>query len=236
MDGKTLVIIPAYNEEHNITDVLEEIRAHLHDADIVVIDDGSSDSTAEIAANRGTTVISLSYNLGIGAAMQTGYRYAEREGYDIAIQFDGDGQHIADQAGIILKPLLEGKADIVVGSRFLNRDSYDAELSRLIGISILSRIISFFIGQRITDPTSGFRAVNRNVIDFYNTCYPDDYPEPEALVLLHRAGFRIMEVPALMRKRVMGRSSITLLRGFYYMGKVLLAIMIDMLKKVPERR
>jgi glycosyltransferase involved in cell wall biosynthesis len=232
---KTVVIIPALNEELSIGGVIDDIRDHLPDADIVVIDDGSRDSTAEVVRGKGVPVLSLPFNLGIGAAMQTGFKYAELNGYDVAVQFDGDGQHRGDQFQVILKPLLDGNADITVGSRFINKGVYEAEMTRVIGIGMLSSIISLLIGQKITDPTSGFRAVNRKVIEFYCKHYPDDYPEPEALVLLHRAGFRVAEVPVLMRKRLLGNSSITIIRALYYMIKVILAVMIDMMKHVPRR-
>ena len=230
-----IIIIPAYNEELNIKSVIEEINRNLSDFDIVVIDDGSTDATAEIAMGCGATVIGLPYNLGIGAAMQTGYKYAHRNGYEIAIQFDGDGQHRADQIETLLKPLLEGKADLVVGSRFLSPGKYPAPWTRLAGIKVLSVVVSLISGNRITDPTSGFRAANRRTIDFFSKYYPDDYPEPETLVLLKKAGFRIAEVSVLMRERQRGSSSITPLRALYYMVKVLLAVMIDTLKKAPGK-
>jgi hypothetical protein len=165
--------------------------------------------------------------------MQTGYKYAGRKGYEIAIQFDGDGQHRADQLRELIAPIVEGKADAVIGSRFLGETAYQARFARLLGIKVLSQVVSLFVGQQITDPTSGFRAVNHKVIQFYSSYYPDDYPEPEAVVLLHRGRFRIAEVPALMRERRAGSSSITAVKALYYMIKVLLAIMIDMLKRVP---
>ena len=233
--GKTLVIIPAFNEERSIGGVIDDVRQHLPEADVVVVDDGSGDATAEIARGKKVIVLPLSFNLGIGAAMQTGYQYAKANGYDVAVQFDGDGQHRGDQLSVLLQPLLEGKADLSVGSRFLQKGAYDAELPRLVGIKMLCRIISSLIGRKVTDPTSGFRAANRRVIEFYSDWYPDDYPEPEALVLLHKAGFGIAEVPVLMEKRLVGTSSITVVRAFYYMVKVVLAIMVDMIKKVPGR-
>ena len=232
---KILLIIPAYNEEKNIRSVIDDIREHFPETDILVIDDGSADATGKAAQRLGAAVITLPFNLGIGAAMQAGYRYAEMNGYDIAVQFDGDGQHRADQLKELLRPLENGEADISVGSRFINKGFYAAEVTRLIAIKVLSRAISLLVGQKITDPTSGFRAVNRKVIRFFSCCYPDDYPEPESLVLLHKLGLRIAEVPVLMEKRLIGTSSITLMRGFYYMIKVLLAIMVDMIKEVPRR-
>ena len=231
---KMLIIIPAYNEARNICSVIDDIRSEVPGADMLVIDDGSSDATRAFAASKGVPVVTLPFNLGIGAAVQTGYLYAAKKGYDIAVQFDGDGQHIAGQIPHLVAPVLADEADVVVGSRFLVKKAYEAELSRMAGIKILSRIVSALIGQRMTDPTSGFRAANRQAIAFYCRNYPDDYPEPEALVLLHRAGFRLAEVPVLMRRRLLGDSSITFLRAFYYMIKVILAIMIDMMK-APAR-
>jgi len=232
---KTLIIIPTYNEELSIAGVIEDVRTTLPEADIVVIDDGSLDRTLAVARAAGVTVVSLPFNMGIGAAVQTGYVYARRNGYDIAVQFDGDGQHRADQLEKLLMPLKLGNADVVIGSRFLGKGTYVAEMHRYAGIAILSNIISLCIRHRITDPTSGFRAINADVIRFFSDYYPEDYPEPEAIVLLSKAEFRILEIPVLMRQRMIGSSSITLLRGVYYMGKVLLAILVDMLKKVSRR-
>jgi len=229
---KTLVIIPALNEEKSIPGVIEDLSKNRIDADILVIDDGSTDRTGDVARSLGVMVITLPFNLGIGAAMQTGYRYAERNGYDVAIQFDGDGQHRADQISELLRPVAEGNTDMVIGSRFLKKGSYEAETARFFGIKILSWIISLLSRSRITDPSSGFRAVNRSIIKYYSCRYPEDYPEPEAIILLHKAGYNVMEVPVLMEKRLIGTSSITLLRGIYYMIKVTLAIMVDMIRKV----
>ena len=232
---KTLFIIPAYNEELNIGTVIEDIRGHVPRAEMLVINDGSADATGTVAKSLGVTVITLPFNLGIGAAMQAGYRYAYMQGYDMAVQFDGDGQHRADQLNHLMEPIERGEADIVIGSRFLIKGMYEAEAARFIAIRTLSRIISLLVGQKITDPTSGFRAVNRKVLQFFCQCYPDDYPEPESLVLLHKAGFRIAEAPVLMEKRLLGNSSITLFRGVYYMVKVVLAVLVDMIKAVPRR-
>ncbi len=232
---KTLFIIPAYNEELNIRDVIEDIRGNIPGADILLINDGSADATGNVAKNLDITVITLPYNLGIGAAMQTGFHYADMHGYDIAVQFDGDGQHRADQLKYLLEPIERGDSDMVIGSRFLASGQYEAEVARFIAIRILSHIISWLVGQKITDPTSGFRSVNRKVLQFFCKFYPDDYPEPESLVLLHKAGFRIAEAPVLMEKRLLGNSSITLFRGVYYMIKVVLAVLVDMIKEVPRR-
>lgn len=234
MPLKGLIIIPAFNEALNIVKVLDDIKAHAPDFDVIVVDDGSADSTADAAAQCDAGVLRLPYNLGIGGAMQAGYKYAERNGYEIAVQFDGDGQHRADQLEALITPVVRGEADLAIGSRFLGEKAYHAQFTRLLGIKILSRVVSLFVSQRITDPTSGFRAANRKVMAFFVRNYPDDYPEPEAVVLLNKAGFRMTEVPVSMRQRLSGSSSITALRAFYYMIKVLLAIMVDMLKRVPR--
>jgi len=230
--NKILIIIPAYNEEECLPGVMQDLRSHAPDADILVVDDGSRDRTAEVARQTGVKVASLPYNLGIGGAMQTGFQYARNNGYDIAIQFDGDGQHMAAEIEILLDPLQKGRADIVIGSRFLKRGDYRPSFFRRIGISIFSTVLSAIMGMPVTDTTSGFRAVNSRVIEFFARVYPEDYPEVESLVLLHRAGMTIAEVPVRMRDRTGGRSSITPIRSVYYMIKVLLAVFVDLLKKV----
>lgn len=234
MPVKGLIIIPAFNEALNIGSVLDDIKTHAPDLDVIVVDDGSTDSTADAAVQCNASVLRLPHNLGIGGAMQAGYKYAERNGYEVAVQFDGDGQHRADQLEALISPVIHGEADFAIGSRFLGEKAYRGQFTRLLGIKILSRVVSLFVSQRITDPTSGFRAANRKVTAFFIKNYPDDYPEPEAVVLLHRAGFRTIEVPVRMRERLSGSSSITAVKSFYYMIKVLLAIMIDMVKRVPR--
>jgi hypothetical protein len=229
--NKILIIIPAYNEEESLPGVMRDLRNHAPDADILVVDDGSRDRTAAVARQAGVKVASLPYNLGIGGAMQTGFQYARNNGYDIAIQFDGDGQHMAAEIGELLDLLRQGRADIVSGSRFLNRGEYRPPFFRKIGIWIFSTVLSAIIGIPVTDTTSGFRAANRRVIEFFAWSYPEDYPEVESLVLLHRAGMTIAEVPVRMRDRTGGRSSITPIRSAYYMVKVLLAVFVDLMKK-----
>jgi glycosyltransferase involved in cell wall biosynthesis len=226
-----LVIVPAYNEELSLPGVIRDLRTQVSGADIVVVDDGCRDTTAKIAREAGVQVLGLPFNLGIGGAMQTGYRYALEHDYDVAVQFDGDGQHVAGEIEALLRPVMEGRADIVVGSRFLNRGDYRAPFLRRIGIRIFSSVLSFIMGTPVTDSTSGFRAANRKVIAFFAGTYPEDYPEVESLVLLHRAGLRVEEVPVKMEVRTGGRSSITPIRSVYYMVKVLLAVFIDLLKK-----
>ena len=229
--NKILIIVPAYNEEESLRGVIQDLRGHVPQADILVVNDGSSDRTAAVARQSGVKLASLSFNLGIGGAMQTGFQYARMKDYDIAIQFDGDGQHLAAEIGIILDALRKGGADIVIGSRFLKRGDYRPSFFRRIGISIFSTVLSAIISIPVTDTTSGFRAVNRRVIEFFARVYPDDYPEVESLVLLHHAGMIIAEVPVQMHDRTGGRSSITPIRSAYYMVKVLLAVFIDLLKK-----
>ncbi len=228
---KILVIVPAYNEEKSLPGVIQDLRNHAGFADVLVIDDGSRDSTARIAKELAAEVVRLPFNLGIGGAMQAGYLYAERNGYDFAVQFDGDGQHIAGEIEKLIDPLKRGAADLVAGSRFLEPCGYRAPLFRRAGIWFFSFLLSRILGRRVTDTTSGFRAVNRKAIEFFSWQYPDDYPEVETLVLLHKAGLKIAETPVMMRERSGGRSSITAIRSVYYMTKVLLAVFIDLLKK-----
>ncbi|MBI5970743.1 MAG: glycosyltransferase family 2 protein [Deltaproteobacteria bacterium] len=228
---KILVIIPAYNEEASIGGVIADVRKNVPEADIVVVNDGSGDSTGSIAQRLGAAVLHHPYNLGIGATMQTGYKYARLKGYGIAVQVDADGQHPADQIRLLVKPLLEKKADIVVGSRFLDEGGYRPSFARSAGMAVFSKLVSAIIGERVSDTTSGFRAAGRRCIEFFCRRYPDDYPEVEALVLLHKGGFSIIEVPVRMSERAGGRSSITPMKSLYYMVKVLLAISVDLLKK-----
>ncbi len=229
-----LIIIPAYNEAANIRNVILAVQKELPQADTLVVNDGSKDATGEIAKGLGVTVADLSYNMGIGAAMQTGYRYAALHNYDIAVQVDADGQHPPDQVNFLINPVMQDRADVVIGSRFLRKREYQPSFARNIGMKVFSSVVSAITRQRITDTTSGFRAVNKEVIRFFARNYPEDYPEVEAVVLLRKAGFSIMEVPVRMEARIAGKSSITPLKAFYYMIKVLLAVLVDMLKKVER--
>jgi glycosyltransferase involved in cell wall biosynthesis len=229
---KTLVIIPAYNEEESLPGVVRDLQTHCSTCDIVVVNDGSRDRTVQTAKGLGVKVLDLPFNLGIGGAMQAGYRYALERGYDAAIQFDGDGQHCACEVNKLLEALERSEADLVIGSRFLLSGDYRAPVLRRAGMYVFSFVLSIILQSRVTDTTSGFRAANRKVIDFYARLYPDDYPEVEALVLLHKKGLRIAEVPVGMRERTGGTTSITAVRSVYYMVKVLLAVGIDLLKKV----
>jgi hypothetical protein len=229
---KILIIVPAYNEEESLPGVIRDLRAETPTADVLVVNDGSRDRTARIARDLGVKVLDLPFNLGIGGAVQAGYLYAHKNDYDAAVQFDGDGQHLAGEIEKLLGPLAAGKADLVVGSRFLNPGGYRAPVFRKLGIGIFSVVLSRILGVDVTDSTSGFRAANRRVIEFFARTYPDDYPEVESLVLLHKMELRSMEVAVSMRDRTGGKSSITPVRSVYYMTKVLMAIFIDLLKKV----
>lgn len=227
---KTLVIIPALNEEGSIAHVVAATRQHLPYADVVVVNDGSTDQTAETAEAAGAIVLNMPYNVGIGASVQTGFMFAAAYDYDIALRSDGDGQHESRDLCRIIEALQAGDADMVVGTRFIEHRGYQTSLPRRAGILVLSRLISAILHQRITDPTSGFAGFNRRAIHLFARVYPHDYPEPEGLVVAHRAGLRIREIPVTMKPRYAGRSSITSLRSIYYMIKVILAILIGLLR------
>lgn len=228
---KILVIIPAFNEEDTIASVITDVQTSVPEAAILVVNDGSRDSTAAIARSLGVVTLTHPYNLGIGATMQTGYKYAKIYGFQVAVQVDGDGQHRADQIRKLVEPIVYGAAQMTIGSRFLDESGYKPSLARSAGMAIFSKIVSTVLREKITDTTSGFRASGRDVIAYFCGNYPDDYPEVEALILLHKKGFRIMEVPVLMAERAGGRSSITPTKSVIYMVKVLLAIFVDLLKK-----
>jgi glycosyltransferase involved in cell wall biosynthesis len=239
---KTLVFIPAYNEAESIFSVVAETRASLPTADVLVVDDASTDATAQRAAEAGAEVVSLPFNVGIGGAVQTGYKFAATMGYDIVARLDGDGQHIPAQLPALIEPVARGEVDMAVGSRFLQGRGYDLllryhpPLTRSLGIKLFSTVVSAIVGQRLTDTTSGFRAANREVAAFYAHECPQDYPEVEGLISLHRAGFSICEVPVVMRDRIAGRSSITSVRAFYYVFKVLLAVLLSLIREPARRR
>jgi glycosyltransferase involved in cell wall biosynthesis len=230
---RTLAIVPAYNEQDCIGQVLEEIRAAEPELHVVVVNDASEDGTAAIAARAGATVLNLPFNVGIGGAMQTGYQYALEHGFELAIQVDGDGQHDPREIGRVLEPILDGRADLVVGTRFVEGGGYRGTRLRRVGIRIFAAIVSLLVGQRVSDTTSGFRAVNRKTLRLFAADYPHDYPEVESIVLLSRHGLRMLEVPVQMRVRETGSSSITAVRSVYYMVKVLLALFIGLFRRYP---
>lgn len=220
-------VIPAFNESGSIAQVIKDIHQYRPDIAIVVVDDGSTDKTREIARSLGVILLRLPVNLGIGGAVQTGLQYASKNGFDIAVQFDGDGQHLAGELSKILEPVINGTADAVIGSRFKEvSTAYRASLPRLVGIRLISWVISALTGRRISDPTSGFRAYNRRALEFLSADYPQDYPEPETIIALSRNGFIIHEIQVAMKPRAEGKSSIGAWSAGYYMVKVLLATLI----------
>ena len=221
---KTLVIIPAYNEEANILDTLRDLRENGGNPDVLVVNDCSTDRTAALLRENGVPFLDLPVNLGIGGGVQSGYRYALERGYDTAVQFDGDGQHMATCLPALLAPIREGRADYTVGSRFLEREGFQSSALRRLGIRFLSGLIRALCGVRVLDATSGMRAVNRDLIALFAADYPQDYPEPEAILAAGLRGFRVEEVPVRMRERQGGVSSINPLRSVYYMIKVSLAL------------
>lgn len=230
MSKKTLVIIPAYNEEGSISAVVENIRKHIAEADILVVNDGSQDRTARRARESGAMVISLPYNMGIGSAVQSGFLFAKEKGYHFAVQVDGDGQHPAQEIPRLLAALDNG-VDMSIGSRFVQNTRYRSSFSRNVGIKIFSFLVSSLVGKRVYDTTSGFRAINRKAILLLTETYPHDYPEVEALITLHRNGMQFIEIPVEMKHRQEGKSSIAAKHAAYYMLKVTLAVLVAMFKR-----
>jgi glycosyltransferase involved in cell wall biosynthesis len=228
---KCIAIVPAYNEQGAIGAVVDEILAFNPSYDVIVIDDASVDRTSEEARNHGALVVRLPFNLGIGGAVQTGFRYAADRGYDLVVRVDGDGQHNPAELGPLVEMVAAGRADICVGSRFVGGEGYRSSRSRRVGIRILARTVSLLTGQRVTDTTSGFQALNRKAIELFAADYPHDYPEVEAAVMLHKHRLRLAEVPVQMRERQAGQSSIRGVHTVYYMAKVMLAILIGALRR-----
>ncbi|MGG1606580.1 glycosyltransferase family 2 protein [Bacillus wiedmannii] len=234
MSKKKLIIIPAYNESTNLIHVVEDIEKNAPDFDYVIINDCSKDDTEQICKDNNFNYVSLPINLGIGGGMQTGYKYAQRQGYDVAVQFDGDGQHDAAYLGALLQEMEETGADMVIGSRFINKEGFQSSFTRRLGIRFFEKLIRIVSGKRITDATSGFRMVNNKIINEFCEYYPKDYPEPESIVAVLRNNYQVKEVPVLMRERMGATSSIVNYKAIYYMIKVTLAISIDRLK--PKRK
>ncbi|MDP4180102.1 MAG: glycosyltransferase family 2 protein [Bacillota bacterium] len=233
MDSKSkkiLVIIPAYNEEKSISKVIKSLFDSGHKVDLVVVDDGSKDKTSIIAKESGAKVLKLPFNLGIGGAMQTGYLYAKKNNYDVAIQLDGDGQHDPLYLGDLITPLLDGRSDMIIGSRYVAKTEYQSNVSRRIGMIFFSTLVTLLTGNPIKDTTSGFRAVNRKIIDYFADNYPSDYPEVDVLIRLHKKKFKVMEVPVEMKERQGGTSSITPLKSIYYVIKVSIVLLINSIR------
>ena len=228
---RKIAVVPARNEEANVADVVRGIRAFDPGFDVVVIDDGSSDGTAAAARAAGAHVVRLPFNLGIGGAVQTGFRYALEHGFDVAVRLDGDNQHDPEELERLLEPVLAGEADIVVGSRFLGGGEYRPPLARRLGILMFASVVSLLVRQRVTDTTSGFQALNRRGIALFAADLPHDYPEVEATVMVFKHELRLKEVPVRMRERAEGESSITALRSVYYVVKVLLALFVGLFRR-----
>ncbi|KRF39107.1 glycosyltransferase family 2 protein [Paenibacillus sp. Soil787] len=232
---KILAIVPAYNEEESIKQVIADLNENFVKADVLIINDCSKDSTAAIAIKAGAKVITLPCNLGIGGAVQTGFIYANSNNYDIAFQFDGDGQHLAIELNKLLEPILILNADMVIGSRFLDSKNYKPSFFRSLGITYFQFINSTILKQKLTDTTSGFRAYNKKAIKYLASNYPQDYPEVETIIIMKKAGFTIKELSVTMRERLGGRSSINGFKPIYYMVKVTFSILINLLRKHPKK-
>ena len=228
---KALVIIPAYNEAENIVKTVEAIKEKAKGFDYIIINDCSTDRTKNICEENGYNVINLPINLGIGGAVQTGYKYAYNHDYDIAVQVDGDGQHDPLFLGVMAQYLEEHSADMVIGSRFIEKKGFQSSRARRIGIVFFTKLIKIMTGATITDPTSGLRMVGRNVIELFSNDYPRDYPEPESVVAILRRHMKVIEIPVVMKEREGGVSSISLKKSVYYMIKVTLAILIERIRK-----
>ncbi|HER6125727.1 TPA: glycosyltransferase family 2 protein [Streptococcus pyogenes] len=227
---KKLIIIPAYNESSNIVNTIRTIESDAPDFDYIIIDDCSTDNTLAICQKQGFNVISLPINLGIGGAVQTGYRYAQRCGYDVAVQVDGDGQHNPCYLEKMVEVLVQSSVNMVIGSRFITKEGFQSSFARRIGIKYFTWLIALLTGKKITDATSGLRLIDRSLIERFANHYPDDYPEPETVVDVLVSHFKVKEIPVVMNERQGGVSSISLTKSVYYMIKVTLAILVFRLK------
>jgi glycosyltransferase involved in cell wall biosynthesis len=233
--GRLVAIVPAWNESGAIGEVVDEIRGYDSTIDVVVIDDASTDDTADVAVLHGATVLRLPFNIGIGGAVQTGFRFARDEGYAAAVRLDGDGQHAASEIPKLFGPIEAGEADLVIGSRFVDPGgTYRPPFARRIGIGVFARLVSFLGGQRVTDTTSGFVALDRAGIELFAAEFPHDYPEVEATLVALRSGLRVTQVQVDMRERTTGSSSITFIRSLYYIVKVLLSLLVASLRRYPR--
>lgn len=224
---KSLVIIPAYNEQDNILFTVRDLKENAPDLDYIVINDCSTDNTLDILKQNSIPYLNLPIKLGIGGGVQAGYRYAYDNGYDIAIQFDGDGQHDARYLNALIAPIVRGEVNIVVGSRFIERNGFQSSAIRRFGISFLSGLIHCLCGIRVLDVTSGMRAADKKAIAFFVKNYAQDYPEPEAILATGLAGLKTTEIPVQMRERQAGVSSINAVKSVYYMIKVSLALILS---------
>lgn len=227
---KKLIIIPAYNESECIEATVRDIMANASDFDYVVINDCSTDETREICERNGFNIVNLPINLGIGGAVQTGYMYAMEYGYDVAVQVDGDGQHDPQFLRQMAEYLQTHEVDMVIGSRFIEKEGFQSSWIRRLGIVYFTKLIKLCTGKTVTDPTSGLRMAGKRVIRLFADCYPKDYPEPESVVAVLNQGYVVEEIPVVMRERQGGVSSITMKKSIYYMVKVTLAILMEWLR------
>jgi glycosyltransferase involved in cell wall biosynthesis len=231
LDNDLVIIIPAYNEASRVASTIAGIRKFT-DADVIVVSDGSTDNTVNEASEAGATVVELPFNLGYGAALQTGFKYALKMGYRFAVQMDADGQHDPSAIQSLIEPVIKGEVDVTIGSRFLRRGDYKAPFLRRIGMSFFAFIASIFTGKRVTDPTSGFQALNSKVMKFYaSDAYPVDYPDADVIIMLHRRGIRLSEIPVAMKRSVGKVSMHSGLKPFYYTFKMLLSILVTLLRR-----
>lgn len=233
---RKLIIIPAYNESESIENTVRDIKGNAPHFDYVVINDCSKDDTREICERNGFNIVNLPINLGIGGAVQTGYKYALEYGYDIAVQVDGDGQHDPAFLEIMSDVLEKENMDMVIGSRFIDKEGFQSSTMRRIGIKYFTVLIKVLTGKTITDPTSGLRMIGKNIIKQYASDYPKDYPEPESVVAVLRKGMKVKEIPVVMRNRQGGVSSINPSKSIYYMIKVTLAILVESIRKKEDRK
>jgi hypothetical protein len=230
-DARALIVIPAYNEEASLPSTLDEVRARGDIADVLVVDDGSRDDTSRVARQRGVAVVRHAVNLGVGAALQTGFRFAVQRGYQVVVQLDADGQHDPAFVPALLAPVLARECDVAIGSRYVTASHYRAPLSRRLGMILFSAVVRLALGQRIADTTSGFRAYGRPVMEVCQHDFPKDFPDAPLLIALARRGFRLREVPVEMRERARGRSFYTFGKKLYYPYKNLLASLMALLKR-----
>jgi len=221
---KKIIIIPAYNEEENIERTVNAIQKSAQGFDYVIINDCSTDNTRKICEEKEFNIVNLPINLGIGGAVQTGYKYAYENGYDVAVQVDGDGQHDPEFLNTMADYLIEHQVDMVIGSRFIEKKGFQSSITRRMGIQFFSKLIKVLTGKKITDPTSGLRMIGRNVMEIFSEDYPRDYPEPESIVAVLRKNMKIEEIPVVMLERQGGVSSISPKKSIYYMVKVTLLI------------
>ncbi len=223
---KTLVIIPCYNESENIVDVIANLKEHAPEVDYLIVNDCSTDNTEKILKANGFNYVNNPINLGIGGGVQVGYMYARDHGYDIAVQMDGDGQHDPRYLHRVVDAVANGECNMAIGSRFIEKEGFQTSFMRRLGINIISWMIFFLSGKRVKDTTSGFRACDRKLIEFFSRSYADDYPEPEAILACFVNGYTVKEVPVVMEERQGGVSSINTIRSMHYMIKVCLALII----------